>query len=190
MPAADTDYFAAARRLMADGDPRRVTIDALCKLVKTTSGSFYHHFGNFDGFVDALAADWSQRSIAAMHGSIADLDTNLRGARRLVNESLLLQHHELEAAFRAWGRTNASMRHAVELVDDARFDASRAMVEALSPQLSPADVEACARISVLILIGAQARDPATAAEVSAVALASFASLIEHRTTGDGDDALP
>jgi AcrR family transcriptional regulator len=172
------DYFAAARHLMADGDPRMVTIDALCKRLGTTSGSFYHHFGSLDGFVDALADDWSQRAVAAMGVTIADVD-DVSGTRRLVNESILLQQHRLEAAFRAWGRTNESMRRAVQRVDEARFAASRTMVAALNPDLSRADVESCAQISVLILIGAQAHDPATAAEVSATALAAFASLIER-----------
>jgi AcrR family transcriptional regulator len=174
-----SDYFAAARDLMADGDPRKVTIDALCKQLGTTSGSFYHHFGSLEGFVDALADDWSQRAVTAMRAAIADV-ANLPGTRRLVNEKILLQQHQLEAAFRAWGRTNESMRSAVQRVDEARFAASRTMVAALNPQLSPADVETCAEISVLILIGAQAHDPATAGEVSAAALTAFANLIERR----------
>jgi AcrR family transcriptional regulator len=177
--AAAADYFGAARALMADGDPRKVTIDALCKKLGTTTGSFYHHFGSLDGFVDALAADWSERAVAAMHAAIADVG-DLRGTRRLVNEKILLQHHQLEAAFRAWGRTSAAMRQAVQTVDQARFEASRTMVAALNPQLTTAEIEACAEICVLILIGAQAHDPATAAEVSAGALASFASMIEPR----------
>ena len=177
--AAAADYYAAARDLMAEGDPRAVTIDALCKRLGTTSGSFYHHFGSLDGFVEALAADWSQRAIAAMDDAIAGID-NLRGTRRLVNEKILLQHHQLEAAFRAWGRTNEAMRRAVQRVDEVRFDASRTMVAALNPQLSAEEVDACAQISVLVLIGAQAHDPSTAAKVSAAALASFAALIERR----------
>jgi AcrR family transcriptional regulator len=175
------DYFAAAGDLMATGDPRRVTIDALCKKVGTTSGSFYHHFGSLDGFVDSLAANWSERNIATIQAAVANLG-DLRGVRRLVNEKLLLQHHELEAAFRAWARTNESMRRAVLQVDQARFEASRIMVAALNPQLRPDQVEAGAQIAVLILIGAQAHDPATAAEVSASALASLASLIEQTLT--------
>ena len=172
------DYFAAARDLMADGDPRKVTIDAMCKRIGTTSGSFYHHFGSLDGFVDALAADWSERAVTAMREAIAGI-SNVPGTRRLVNEGLLLQHHQTEAAFRAWGRTNAAMRRAVERVDEARFEASRTMVAALNPELTPEEVEVCAQISVLILIGAQAHDPDTAAKVSATALASFAALVER-----------
>jgi AcrR family transcriptional regulator len=177
--ATTGDYFAAARHLMADGDPRKVTIEALCKRVGSTSGSFYHHFGSLDGFVDALAADWADRAVAAMDGAIAGID-NLRGTRRLVNEKILLQHHQTEAAFRAWARTNDSMLRAVRRVDDARFDASRTMVAALNPQLTAEEIEACAQISVLILIGAQAHDPTSAAKVSAAALTSFAALIERR----------
>lgn len=182
MPAAVTDYFAAARQLMAEGDPRKVTIGALCQRLHTTSGSFYHHFGSLDGFVDAFAEDWSARAVAAMRASIADM-SNLRGTRRLVNEKILSQDHRLEAALRAWGRTNESMQRAVQRVDDARFEASRTMVAALNPQLGAADVDACATISVLVLIGAQAHDPATAAEVSAKVLASFARLVERRPVG-------
>ena len=37
-----------------------------------------------------------------------------------------------------------------------------------------------AQLSVLILIGAQAHDPATAGKVSAAALASLTALIERR----------
>jgi AcrR family transcriptional regulator len=174
--ATTGDYFAAARDLTADGDPRKVTIDALCKRVGSTSGSFYHHFGSLDGFVDALAADWADRAVASMDDTIAAI-ANLRGTRRLVNDKILTQHHQTEAAFRAWART---MRCAVGRVDAARLNASRTMVAALNPHLTAEEIEACAQLSVLILIGAQAHDPSTAAKVSATALASFAALIERR----------
>lgn len=172
------DYFAAARALMADGDPRRVTIDALCQRVGATTGSFYHHFGGLDGFVDALAADWSEHVIAGMWASIADLG-DLRGTRKLVNESLLLQNHQVEAAFRAWSRTSPAMRAAVQAVDDARRETSRIMVGELNPHLSKKDVETYSRITVLILAGAQALDPASAADVTASTLAELASFIER-----------
>ena len=189
MAATTADYFAAARALLADGDPRKVTIDALCKRVGTTSGSFYHHFGGLDGFIDALAKDWSTRAIGAVQAAISDLD-NLRGARRVVNEQIMFQDHQREAAFRAWGRTNASLRRAVQDVDDARFEASRTMVAALNPLLDDADIDALAQISVLVLIGAQAYDPSTAADVSATALAAFASLVERASLPPTRDPRP
>jgi len=178
MPAA-SDYFAAARDLMAEGDPRKVTIEALCKMVGTTSGSFYHHFGSLDRFTDALAADWSDRAVDALDRTIAGID-NVSGTRRLVNEQVLHQRHEVEAALRAWARTNESMRRAVRRVDEARIDASRTMVAALDPRLTPEQIDAYAEISILILIGAQTVDPGTAAKTSAAALAAFAALVERR----------
>lgn len=178
MAATTADYFSAARDLLVDGDPRKVTIDALCKRVGTTSGSFYHHFGGLDGFVDALADDWSARAIGAVQGSVTDLG-DLRGARRLVNERILSQQHNLEAAFRAWGRTNPSMRAAVQRVDRARIAAGQTMVAALNPLLDDTAIETFARIAVLILIGAQSYDPDTAADTSATALSAFSFLVER-----------
>lgn len=178
MFATTDDYFSAARDLLADGDPRKVTIDALCRRVGTTSGSFYHHFGGLAGFVDALADNWSTRAVDAVQASVSGLD-DLRGARRLVNERILSQQHQLEAAFRAWGRTNASMRQAVQRVDDARIAAGRTMVAALNPLLGDTEIDSYAQIAVLILIGAQSYDPGSAADTSAAALSAFSFLVER-----------
>jgi len=65
-------------------------------------------------------------------------------------------------------------------VDEARIDASRTMVAALDPRLTPEQIDAYAEISILILIGAQTVDPGTAATTSAAALAAFAALVERR----------
>ena len=106
MPAA-SDYFTAAQILMADGDPSRVTIDALCKLVGTTSGSFYHHFGSLSRFVESFAADWVNRMEDLAKRVTID-PSDLGTARRMVNDEILRHPHQQEAAIRAWAQTDAT----------------------------------------------------------------------------------
>lgn len=181
MPTA-TDYYDAARELMADGDPSRVTIDALCTRLGTTSGSFYHHFGSQDGFIEALAGDWVERIARALEEAAVD-PSDLVGARRRMNDQLLRQPHQQEAAFRAWARTSPAMRAAVTKVDKMRVEVSHTMVLALDPELDAPTAAAYADISNLVVIGAQTHNPDTAAKVGAKLLAAFASLIERAGSG-------
>ncbi len=183
MPTADA-YFAAAQELMADGDPSRVTIDALCQRVGTTSGSYYHHFGSHDGFVQALAKDWGDRVTTGLEAATPHT-SDLAATRRLINQQILRQPHKQEAAFRAWARTNPAIRAAVERVDTVRAQVSRDMVSALAPGLDSKTITSYAEIASLVLIGAQAHDPNTAADVGARSLAAFASLIERADAPSG-----
>jgi AcrR family transcriptional regulator len=172
------DYFAAAYSLMSSGDPSQVTIDALCRCVGTTSGSFYHHFGSMAGFVSALATDWCDRSIAAVAKAAIDAPTVV-DARRLLHESILATAHPVEAALRAWARTNPTIRDAVERADDLRLETARRIIEAMLPNEPAADVTHYARIAQLILIGAQSQRADGAAELTTQAMTAFVHLLER-----------
>ena len=174
------DYYLAAQDLMADGDPSRVTIEALCQHVGTTSGSFYHHFGSHDGFVAALSANWVERITVGLK-TASSHSADLATARRLVHRQIMRQSHEQEAAFRAWARNNLAVRQAVEQVDKVRSEASKTLVKAIAPTLDARTASDYAEILSLVLIGAQAHDPTTSAKVFTRALTTLASLITHAT---------
>lgn len=56
------DWLTAGLALLEEGGAARLTIDALAARLKLTKGSFYHHFGNFDGYTAALMQYWLEES--------------------------------------------------------------------------------------------------------------------------------
>jgi AcrR family transcriptional regulator len=177
MPTAD-EYFVAAQELMAGGDPSQVTIGALCERVGTTSGSFYHHFGSHAGFVEALVADWVDRVERSLDRATSKAP-DLAAVRRLIRNQTLHQPHQQEAAFRAWARTNPTVRAAVERVDEVRIDIGRSIVQGVAPDLDAKTAETYSQMAQLLLIGAQTRHPADAAQVAARSLGAFVALLEE-----------
>ena len=178
--SAARDYFVAAQELMAGGDPSQVTIDALCRRLGTTSGSFYHHFGSHAGFVKALTGDWVERVERSLDRSTSQAP-DLAASRRLIGKSTLRQLHQQEAAFRAWARTNPTVRAAVERVDEIRIAVGRSIVHGVAPDLDARTAETYTEILQLLLIGAQTRDPADAGKVATRSIGAFMALLEARS---------
>lgn len=174
--SSSSDYVAAAYELMAEGDPSAVTIDGLCRRVGTTSGSFYHHFGSLAGFVTALANDWYDRSVASVAKAASDAATETE-ARRLLKTWILGADHHVEAAMRAWARTNPTIRDAVVRADEARRELAHTVLAAMLPDETDAVLGGYAHIAQLVLIGAQAKDPDGAAVAANDAFDAFVRLL-------------
>jgi len=39
----------------------KITIENLCSKLKVTKGSFYHHFGNMEAYIEALMQYWLEK---------------------------------------------------------------------------------------------------------------------------------
>lgn len=111
-------YFDAAMALLAGGSP--LTISSLCGAVGVTSGSFYHHFGSWDGFVDALMADWEQRETTDLIAGIKGIPEDAEHRLRLVVDVALTVPHRAEAAIRSWANANPTVAATQRRVDRAR----------------------------------------------------------------------
>ncbi|MBB4685703.1 TetR/AcrR family transcriptional regulator [Amycolatopsis jiangsuensis] len=112
-------YFDTALAVLAADGFAGLTVGRLCRDLGVTSGSFYHHFGGWPGFVDSLLEFWAQRQVrilAAGHfgsaGPVADFAALM--------ELTLGLPHEAEAAIRAWSMNDETVRAAQKRVDDAR----------------------------------------------------------------------
>ena len=114
-------YFDAAMDVLAARGFSSLTIAALCSEVGVTSGSFYHHFGSWDGFVDALMRDWEQREttdlIAGIRGVPEDAETRLE----LIVDVALTVPHAAESAIRSWSYNNGVVAATQRRVDEARL---------------------------------------------------------------------
>lgn len=122
-------YFAAAFEILARGGSEALTIAALCRRLRVTKGSFYHHFDSMPDFVDRLLRDWEETfqavldEVAGLPDPIARFEITSRHVYEL--------EHDAEAALRAWGHSNKAVGAAVARMDRAReqnYAATLAMV--------------------------------------------------------------
>ena len=112
-------YFESALEALAELGFTGLNIGMMCKKFGVTSGSFYHHFGSWHGFVDALLSYWENRQVVILRDvefGAGPPEEDIESLRRLT----LGLHHEAEAAIRAWAANDESVREVRNRVDDAR----------------------------------------------------------------------
>jgi AcrR family transcriptional regulator len=132
----------AARQPLADDEALRVLaregrnglrIGRLCAALGVTSGSFYHHFGGWDGFVAALLEHWEREEVGRIVELVNASDDPLERVRRMKHLALTVPH-EAETAIRAWATVDPVVEAAQRAVDRGRL-------HALADVLAAADEE-------------------------------------------------
>jgi len=114
------DWLEVGLTLLAKEGEQGLTIEALCQAAGRTRGSFYHHFEDQEQFVDALLIHWKQTQVdtlVASNGALDDLDAMREGLARMAT----CLDNPIEAAFRRWSASNASVRRMIEAVDAERI---------------------------------------------------------------------
>lgn len=149
------DYFRVALDVLGEAGSEAMTIAVLCDRLEVTKGSFYHHFGGLQGFVEGLLAYWeSEHSERLIALSKAQPDVTLRFANLTLLGVAL--PHAPEAAMRAWGRSNPEVAEVVARVDRRRERHIVDSVVALGVERSRARL--FTRMALNILIGTQMRE--------------------------------
>lgn len=139
--------------ILADRGAVDLKIGPLCRRVGVTSGSFYHHFGGWSAFVEALLADWEAKqthdigevALAASSDPYQRLDLLIGFAAGLP--------HRSEAAIRAWASRDPAVDRCQRRVDAARIQIAVAAVRAVG--VAPADADRLASIGLSLIIGHQ-----------------------------------
>ena len=147
-------FFTAAMGLLAREGRSGLRLAALCRDVGVTSGSFYHHFSGWDGFVDALLEHWETvdtRRLAELAGREPDPEGRLDVLKHLA----LTFPHEAETAIRAWAHGDPRVAAVQERVDEQR---RRVVAEALvGAGVEDARADRLADLALAVLIGRQQR---------------------------------
>jgi AcrR family transcriptional regulator len=113
-----TDWITAGQDLMRAGGITEVKLRALVANLGVTSGSFYHHFVDFQGYLDALADDYGERHLEATVAAIEAVPSGQRlHMMREMGDAVAAP--ELDRAMRVWATSNARAAHAVERLDHA-----------------------------------------------------------------------
>ena len=123
----------------------------LCRHVGVSTGSFYHHFANWDHFVAALLAQWEGDQERQMNAAAA-ADSQLRRIE-IARDLASMYQHATEAAIRAWSLSDEQVRRVQERVDDVR---RRHLVSLLRHSGVAAErAELLASVGLAILVGLQ-----------------------------------
>jgi AcrR family transcriptional regulator len=117
------DWLEAGQRLLRSAGVGGLKLRALAGSLGISTGSFYHHFSDFDAYLVALAKYYSGEQMAA------NIVTVLREAHtpydRIVRASQLAGDTalpELIAAMRAWARRDARVAPEVAVLEQGLMD--------------------------------------------------------------------
>jgi len=132
---AVSDWIEAGFALIAEEGLRAVKIERLCSRLGVTKGSFYWHFSDIQGYMDALAAAWAvdQRQSRASLEALRELPPaeRLTAMMRHLTSS---RQWTLERAVREWARWDPSVAAEVRSADRVIFrEVRRAFLDAGFP---------------------------------------------------------
>lgn len=173
------DYFDEGMRVLEDSGFPALTAAGLCERLGATRGSFYHHFENFDDFVDRFLDHWEERysrDLIARPES-PDLWSQIDEQAGLA----IGLPHAAEAALRAWATVNPRVAAAQRRVDELRRHALAASLQ--SHGVAESQAEAFAAIAIAALAGIQV----TQQDLDRAALLAMYSELA-RALGRGDDS--
>lgn len=166
-PITREAYFRAAFDLLAEQGHGGLKLGALCRRLAVTTGSFYHHFDGWSGFVAGLLDHWEAEQterILRYSRAAPDAVTRVRTMKELTASTV---PHAAEAAIRMWGGGDPRVRQVQERIDELRI---AALAEILGGVIDDAaQTRRLAVLGVSVMIGwqqlRQPRDPSELAEL-------------------------
>ncbi len=95
-----SDWFKEGIGILETKGFAFVTIENLCSILHVTKGSFYHHFKNMDGYIEALMEYWLQENtFAFIERANAESDSFAR--QQTLYDLSLYASHSSEQSIRA-----------------------------------------------------------------------------------------
>jgi AcrR family transcriptional regulator len=125
LPLGRMDWIVAGQEaLIADGITG-VKLSRLTRRLGVTSGSFYHHFHDWQEFLDALADYYGNENVQRIMDGIKYVEDPVQRIRMLRTLAEEWDAARLDLAMRVWGTSNLRARAAVIRLDDFLIETIR-----------------------------------------------------------------
>jgi len=125
-PLSEKDWVDAATEILIQENVRGIRIDALCKKLGVTKGSFYWHFESRGDLLKAMLVNWRRRMTLNI---IRNLSNAAENSKRRLEQLIALPRRskspafaQIEQSIRDWGRRVEQAEDAVTEVDRIRFE--------------------------------------------------------------------
>ena len=114
------DWLDAGLSALSEGGVGAVTIDALCRRVGKTKGSFYSHFPTMSDFIRQLGERWRQTNTDMLIDASERAKPEER--RAVLNQLAMSLDHGLEREFRRLAAGDHVAAEVLHDVDDRRIE--------------------------------------------------------------------
>lgn len=115
------DWVREALRLLGTEGHTGITPARLATRLGVTRGSFYHHFGSVDAFIDAVIARWETEGIEPGFRDAAAAGPDPQAQLAHMMRFVWTRSHYLELAMRAWALANPRVAMHLERIDRGRL---------------------------------------------------------------------
>ena len=113
-----TAWLEAGQTLLRRGGLRALKLRPLADELGVSTGSFYHHFSDFDFYQGCLAAYWAEGQVAELIDAVARAEPpGVARIRRLAQVVRRRGLSRLSIAMRAWADSDVRAKLAVERHD-------------------------------------------------------------------------
>jgi AcrR family transcriptional regulator len=147
-----SEWIAAGLKALARGGPDAVRVEPLARELGTTKGSFYWHFDDRAGLLEALLDDWERTVVDDV---IAQIDAGGGDARDRLRRLFALAGSrrdlpEIELAIRDWARREAGVARRLKRLDNRRFAYMRTLFAALADDDADSEVRCTLAFSLFV----------------------------------------
>lgn len=154
-PLTEADWIDAAIDILVDENVRGVRIDALCRRLGVTKGSFYWHFKGRTQLLASLLNRWRQNmtmnTIDRLSRDGDSPEKSLRALFELPRRPRSPGFARVEQSIRDWGRREDQAQEAVREVDELRLNYFRRLL--MERGLDPDTADRRAYIAYAIMMG-------------------------------------
>jgi AcrR family transcriptional regulator len=140
-------------RVLADGGPDAVRVEALAKRLGVTKGGFYGYFADRDALLDAMLDVWERESTDGAIGRAARETDDPKAMIRLAGMLTFSGDRLLpiDLAVRGWARRDERVAARLRRVDNRRMEVLREVIGGFCDD--PDEVEARAVLAFCAAIG-------------------------------------
>lgn len=124
------DWIEEGYKILSEFAQDKLKILYLCKRLKVTRGSFYHHFTSIDDFIQALMKNWEEENTLNLI-RISNKNEHPVLKMKTLAHQIAQSNQRLEASIRSWSYYHPIVKQHIEKVDTIRLNYVQAVFEAL-----------------------------------------------------------